>query len=122
MSFNPGEFLYIYRAQVLSVYDGDTATMAVSIGFDITIEIKVRFYGINTPEMRGENKLDGLRAKTALSNLILGKQVIIRTHKDVKEKYGRYLAEVYVKQDDGSYLDVNEYMVENGYAVRFMAD
>lgn len=72
--------------------------------------------------MKGPDKQRATAARDALRALVEGKEITVRTHKDVKEKFGRWLAEVYVKQEDSSELYVNEYMVRQGYAVPFMAD
>ena len=106
--------MYVYKAEILSVYDGDTCTAKVSLGFNISIEIKIRLYGINAPEMRGGDKGNGVRSREYLRNLILGKDVIIKTYKDKTETYGRWLAEIFVDNQS-----VNNIMVEDGYAVRY---
>lgn len=38
----------------------------------------------------------GLKSKARLEELILNKDVIIKTDKDKTEKYGRWLAEIFV--------------------------
>lgn len=49
--------MYRYRAKVKSVYDGDTCTVDIDLGFHITLrDIKVRLYGVDTPELRGGTK------------------------------------------------------------------
>jgi micrococcal nuclease len=103
--------MYVYKAEILSVYDGDTCTAKVSLGFNISIEIKIRLYGINAPEVRGANKLEGIQSRDHLRSMILMKNVIIKTYKDKTEKYGRWLAEIFL--DD---MNINQTMVEDGYA------
>jgi micrococcal nuclease len=43
---------YYYVAEVVSVYDGDTCTCVVDLGFKTFQRIKVRLVGIDTPEIR----------------------------------------------------------------------
>ena len=43
---------YYYIAEVVSVYDGDTCTCVVDLGFKTSTRIKVRLVGIDTPEIR----------------------------------------------------------------------
>lgn len=126
--------LYWYRVEVLSVYDGDTARGAVDQGFGITGRgedgrgIKLRFYGINTPEMRGgtpETKAKALEAKTFVSDRVLGKKVILHTRKDKTGKYGRYLAEIYeiIPAEDGDEIaevSINQQLIDAGLAVSYM--
>ena len=46
--------MYEYRATVISVYDGDTITVDIDLGFGIVLrKQKLRLYGLNTPEVRG---------------------------------------------------------------------
>ena len=109
--------LYHYRAHVVSVYDGDTCTADFDLGlYSIRRKQILRLARINAPEIRGREHDAGIRARDALRRLILDKDVIVRTLKDRKGKYGRWIAEIWVKQEDGSYLNVNDWMLENGYA------
>jgi len=83
---------------VVSVYDADTITVDVNLGFHQKSEhIKLRLFGINAPEMRGPEKVDGAKSRDWLRDQILGQQVVIRTYKDGrgKGKYGRWLADVF---------------------------
>lgn len=102
---------YVYKAYIKEVYDGDTCTAIVDLGMRVSMEIKIRLYGINAPEIRGSEKGQGVRSREYLRNLILGKTVIIATRKDKTEKYGRWLAEIFL--DD---MNINQTMVEDGYA------
>tara|TARA_B110000285_G_C14612191_1_gene375423 strand:+ start:181 stop:519 length:339 start_codon:yes stop_codon:yes gene_type:complete len=103
---------YCYKATCTSVYDGDTVTLDISLGFNITMhKQKVRLLGINTPEVRGEEREDGLVSRDRLRELIDGKDVIIATHKDKGGKYGRLLATIYL---DG--VNINQQLVDEGLA------
>ena len=105
---------YEYKALVTSVYDGDTITIDLDLGLKSWhIDKKCRLFGIDTPELRGHEKEAGKRARDALRKLILDKEVIVRTEKDKSGKYGRLIVTVYTL--DG--LNVNEWLVSNGYAV-----
>ena len=107
---------YIYNAFVTAVYDGDTITVDIDLGFGVQLkDQKVRLYGINAPEMKLEQKAAGTVSRDWLASKILNQNVVIQTYKDKKEKYGRWLAEVYVGD-----LDVNQQMVLEGLAVKFM--
>lgn len=105
--------MYEYKAQVLAVYDADTVTLQIDLGCWVQLaKEKCRLFGINAPEMRGPEKAQGKIARDALRDLILGKTVTVKTHKDKAGKYGRLLAEIYI--DD---INVNQWLVDNGYAV-----
>lgn len=111
-----------YKAKCISVYDADSATFLVDCGFYITHEIKTRFLGIDTPELRTKNlkeKKLGIEARDFVRSLILKKKVIIKTYLNKKEqnrkgKYGRYLCEVWLGD-----IKLNDLLVEEEYARRY---
>jgi len=91
--------LYEYKAKATDVYDGDTITVDIDLGFGIWMRRqKIRLRGIDAPEVRGLEKEAGLKSRDRVRELILGALVTLRTYKDSKEKYGRWLAEVYYMQ------------------------
>ena len=93
---NPGS--YVYNALVTEVYDGDTITVDVDLGMHVVLRgIKIRLARINAPEMRGLQKERGIASRDWLRCRILGRHVIINTFKDKRGKYGRYIAEVYLR-------------------------
>lgn len=42
--------------------------------------------------------------------------MVIKTYKDSQEKYGRYLADIYVIDSSGNQIHVNQKMMDEGYA------
>jgi micrococcal nuclease len=109
--------LYHYRAKVTDVYDGDTCTVEIDLGLSTWVRgEKVRLNRINAPEMRGADAAKGTKSRDFLRGLILGKDVLLQTIKDAREKYGRYLGEIWVEKD-GKSLNVSDVMVQNGHAV-----
>ena len=104
---------YFYKAYVEKVYDGDTVTCTIDCGFNLSMKTqKIRLYGINTPELRGAEKKAGIVARDQLRSKILHKNVLIKTFKDKKGKYGRYLGTIFFEN-----VNMNEWLVANGYAV-----
>lgn len=103
----------ITQGKVIKVYDGDTITIASRFYDDPCIwRFSVRLRGIDTPEMKGGNVLERIKAKeaqSALERLIFMKMVKLKNVST--EKYGRVLADVYL--DD---LHINQYMLDNRYA------
>ena len=89
-----------FEAVVVSVYDGDTITVRT------TETIKIRLYGIDSPELK---QPFGQASKQAMSGLVFGKKVTVKP--DKKELYGRTIARVEV---DGR--DVSTTMAETGMA------
>jgi micrococcal nuclease len=109
--------LYHYRAVVQAVYDGDTCTVDIDLGLGMWVHgEKLRLYRINAPERRGKEKEAGLKSAAYLRNLINGKQIYVQTIKDRKEKFGRYLADIWLEGENNTWLNVNDLMVQQGYA------
>ena len=103
--------MYHYKAKIIDVYDGDTVTAMVDLGFLHFQEMKLRLYGIDTPELRGDEKEAGIVVRDLVREMILDKEVEIHSYKDKQGKYGRYLANIII---DG--VDVNQWLVDNGHA------
>ena len=108
--------IYNYKAFVTGVYDGDSITIDIDLGFNNWMKNqKVRLLGINTPEIRGEERPDGLVARDRLRELILNKEIIITSYRDKSGKYGRWLATVFLKQD-GMFENINTLLLAEGLA------
>lgn len=114
--------LYHYKAEVISVYDGDTVTLMIDQGMKHFARVKVRLVGINTPEIRTtdlEEKERGYAAKNFLKDLIEGKTVIVHTVK--KGKFGRWLGVLWLYEEDMTELgqSLNDLMIQEGHAVAY---
>ncbi len=108
---------YHYQAIVTNVYDGDTCTVDIDLGFKTWLKgEKLRLLRINAPELRGESREKGLASRDFLREVIDGKVIIVETFKDRQGKYGRYLAEIWLETDDG-WINVNDMLVKSGHAI-----
>jgi micrococcal nuclease len=108
--------LYHYIADVIKVYDGDTIRVNISLGFGMwMMNQSIRLLGINAPEIRGEQRSEGLISKEALEKRILGKRIILETKKDSSDKYGRWLGIIYLEEEN-----INEWLIRESYAVSYM--
>ena len=108
--------MYTYRAHIISVYDGDTVRCDVDLGFDCWLcNRQLRLYGIDAPELRGGTRKAGLRTRDALREMVLAQTCRLRTHKDQKDKYGRYLATLFLGT-----LNVNEWLIQQGFAAKYV--
>jgi len=92
--------MYEYRGTVTRVVDGDTYDLSVDLGFHVSVNIRVRLLGIDTPEIyhprnEAEHK-HGRQAKCFAEGKVLGLPVTIKTKKDRRGKYGRWLADIYL--------------------------
>lgn len=111
--------MYEYSAEVVKHVDGDTIRLRVDVGFNMTFQDNFRLFGIDTPELRAKDPDEKKRAQLAKLRLAelcpIGSFVRVRTHK--ADKYGRWLAEIYVNgEDPGFFLSVNEKLVDEGHA------
>lgn len=113
--------MYTYKAKLMRVVDGDTVDAEIDLGFGVFMKQRVRLYGINTPESRTrdlEEKERGLAAKARLTEL-LGKEFIIETILNKRGKFGRILGTLHVTQEDGSSMNINQTLVNEGHAVEY---
>lgn len=105
---NP-ELVYVAR-----VIDGDT--------IELSTGKKVRYIGVNTPELNAKSEIEkcfALRAKKYNESLVLGKQVELVSDVNDTDRYGRLLRYVYVTNTNTNNTEkifVNAQLVEQGYA------
>jgi endonuclease YncB( thermonuclease family) len=112
------EKLYYYRVTgVVSVFDGDTTTLQVSLGRHLKDRWPCRLARINTPEIR--SPVLELQAKAyAARDYLRGRLeaavtsgTLIVIHSIKLEKYGRALVELYIGE-----TNINDEMLELGLA------
>lgn len=113
---------YWYGATCLKVVDGDTIDLMVDLGFNVHHKIRVRLYGVNTPESRTkdlEEKALGLKAKSFTQDWLDGhKWVFVNTIPDKNDKYGRVLAKIFSSEelDNPKTACLNTDIIEAGLA------
>lgn len=112
------EYLYHYNAVVTGVYDGDTITVDIDLGMDTWKHgEKIRLARIDAPEVRGDERPAGIVSRDWLRKRILGRHIMLQTVSDKTGKYGRYIAEIWVYDEDSvSYLNVNDELLFEGLA------
>ena len=114
--------MYDYKARVLRVIDGDTAILAVDLGFSLTATLAFRVYGVDCPETHGKTRPAGLAAMARTEELIGGKDVVIRSYRPdgpvawpiEAEKFGRWLARVEVGG-----IDLASELIAGGFATHY---
>jgi micrococcal nuclease len=107
--------LYHYNSYSLNVVDGDTVDIKIDLGFNIDCFERFRLYGINCWETRGSERPRGLLAKERVEELLpIGTNIITKTFKDTKGKYGRYLGELHLLDTKQS---INQLLINEGHAV-----
>lgn len=114
-----------YAASPIRTIDGDTVELCIDLGFDLELTAVFRLYGIDAPEIKTAK---GQEAQKLLFSILFPEQVkkiiYVRTiknrgNKTVKEKFGRFLAEIYENLDDlnaGFSSSINQKLVNEGLA------
>jgi len=109
---------YVYQGTILNVVDGDTVDMQIDLGFNTSVKERFRLTGINSAEMNSkveEEKKLATEAKAWMAQHVFSSVVIKSTKKD---KYGRYLAEIFLKSDLSESL--NSKLVSLGLAKKYV--
>ena len=102
------------KCKVIRVIDGDTVRVDVDLGCDTHVNLTLRLAGIDAPEM---GTPEGVAAKAYLE-AVIGSPVTVRTIKDRREKFGRYLAYIETRPAGE---DIATALIEAGHAVRWPA-
>jgi len=118
--------IYIYKAELVRVVDGDTVDLIIDLGFDTSRRERFRLYGIDAPEM---NTAEGKAAKAWLWDTLqpleaIYVQTIQLETKAKRDKYGRFLAVLYgfepfLSSADGPKVNscsFNAEMIREGHA------
>mgnify|MGYP000970320192 CR=1 FL=1 len=99
---------------VIRVVDGDTFIADIS-----GERTRVRMIGIDTAESVQDNPeritKEGLVASNYTKSLLTGAEVFLEFDKEHYDRFGRTLAYVYIKGDDG-YVFINELLLNEGLA------
>jgi len=121
--------MYVYKAKLDRIIDGDTVDAVIDLGFDITIHKRIRLAGIDTPESRTrdlEEKERGLASKARLEEMLEGGEFILESNE--VGKYGRVLGTLFIEKETDDNLtaepqimkvNINETLVREGYAVEY---
>jgi len=120
---------------VTKVIDGDTIEVK-SLKFKVQSLIseesedeiiKIRYIGIDAPELAKGKKKDecyAQKAKEISQHLVLGKEVKLEFDKNEVDRFGRYLAYVYTKDANAKNAKeevfVNQYLLEKGAGIFFL--
>lgn len=111
--------LFYYRAYADSskVYDGDTFTVELDLGFKLKYVTSVRLYGINAAEIKDNSDL-AKTAKLRLQEFIQKNngKLIIKSHG--LDKYGRFLGEVW-GNDSLEEVTINRQLIAEGLALEY---
>ena len=109
---------FTYFCNLKGNYDGDSVTLDIDLGCSTwLLGEKTRLYGIDTPEIRGENKEFGELVRDRLS------EFIVKTKKDKSGKFGRLLGTLFLQLTDEDkvidFIDVNLWLINQSYALPY---
>ena len=113
------EWLWRIAIDPGDVYDGDTLRCTIDRGFnDVSANRKIRLAGIDTPELRGVERAEGLQARDAahdwVTEAVTGEAFPFRMRTvKLSGKYGRIVATVWRPDDLQS---LNAWLLEHGFA------
>lgn len=111
---------YVYEAKINHVYDGDTIRMDIDLGFRMSLNGEpLRLWGINTPEVRGDEKAAGIRVRDIVRGwLPEGGTAIIRTlkAKDGGDRTGTFHRYLVIVCPEGWSESVNARLLREGHA------
>ena len=117
-----------YDIELVKVIDGDTIICNINniinpIFFNILspnsitlLNQRIRLFGIDAPEIFGNEKIIGLRSKNYLTYIIHNTPLQLEIHHRIYEKYGRIIGIVYCVGFGTPDINVNQLMIEEGYA------
>jgi micrococcal nuclease len=118
--------IYIYKASLIRVVDGDTVDLIIDLGFDTFRGERFRLYGIDAPELRTK---EGKEAKAWLWEALqpleaIYVQTLQHKTKAKRDKYGRFLAVLYselptlipIMREPIQPSSINDKMVIEGHA------
>jgi len=99
-------------ATIMTVVDGDTCDILVDLGYSVKIKTRFRLARIDTPE-RGQ---PGWQEATDFLRSFVDVPVTVQSTK--VDKYGRFLAEIFVASPTGA-QSVNQMLLDKKLAVRY---
>ena len=103
---------YSYRASVLRVVDGDTVELRADLGFRVFVDVTVRLWGIDAPEVHGATREAGLKAAARVRELCPAGAAVVLCSRAL-DKYGRSVGSLTLA--DGA--DVARTLLAEGLAV-----
>ena len=109
--------MWEYRADVVRVVDADTLDLDVDLGFGVRKRERVRLAEVDAWETRGPERDKGKAASLFVEELFtFDKTVMVRTAKDKKGKFGRYIAWIMLQGGNHDGCDLGELLIEQGHA------
>jgi micrococcal nuclease len=134
---------YTYKVAVDRIYDGDTVFLSFDLGLKTWVrKVPCRLYGIDTPEMRGAERPEGILSRQELGRLcqeysvdrydrvgrmtdslpptLMAKTRKLRSGDDKAGKYGRWLVTLIGWDwENGRAVNLNDCLISSGHATPY---
>jgi len=112
--------MWEYQIRINRVVDGDTVDARIDLGFKVHINVRIRVYGIDTPEVRTRDLEEKKRGKAASARI---KEILSDAdHVTVKslgvDKFGRCLG-VLMVEAEGIKYNVAEQLISEGHGIEY---
>ncbi len=107
--------LYLYRAKLDRVIDGDTVDAMIDLGFNTWVHKRIRLLGIDAPETRTRDlreKEAGLQTKERLTGLLAASEGEFVVESHGVGKYGRCLGTIWIGEQNINNLRLSEGLAE----------
>ena len=118
--------MYEYEMKVIKIIDGDTIDAQVDLGFKVHHNVRIRLFGINTPEVRtrdAEEKVRGKAATERVRELLSGAdRLILKSHGI--GKFGRCLGEITLvtfRVDEDEVQDLTQTLLAEDHGVPYLS-
>ena len=112
--------MYTYQCNTLRVIDGNTVDAIIDLGFNVTIRQRIKLYGVNVQDIRSNDeqvRQQAIASKTKLTEL-LGNEFVCETIVNKRGKAGRVMGKLSTN-NQGSKVDINQQLIDLGFAERF---
>ncbi len=113
--------MYTYQCNTIRVIDGNTVDASIDLGFNVTIRQRIKLYGVNVSDIRSSDdtvRQQAIASKQKLTEL-LGNEFVCETIVNKRGKAGRVMGKLSTIGSDGSKVDVNQQLINQGFAERF---
>lgn len=98
--------MYEYACRMIRITNGNTVKADIDLGFGISIQMDIKLYGVSASE---ESKNELIK--------ILPKNFICRTIYNKRGKVNRVLGYVYVEDENGDLININDVMIAQGHSL-----
>jgi micrococcal nuclease len=110
----------------MKVLDRDTVDLQINVGFNLLINQRVRLMGIDPPENRTSDDIEkkyGMQSKRILDMWCSEPTIELRCNDHYGEdEFGRILGELWAKDFNDEWVNINEWMCYQFHAVPYNGD